>query len=158
MAKTKMLSNFRNHDTFKTSLILYGLILAALIVILKVVEYQYFIRDLSLDVYLGSVALVCTALGIGIGLKLIQNKHVKADSNTSNLKSDKSMIKELGISRREYEVLQLISKGYTNQEIADALYISLPTVKTHSSNLFVKLDVKRRMQAVKRAKDLNIIQ
>ncbi|NJO00897.1 MAG: DNA-binding response regulator, partial [Bacteroidia bacterium] len=63
----------------------------------------------------------------------------------------------LGLSNREYEILGLIAQGYSNQEIADQLFISLPTVKTHSSNLFSKLDVKRRTQAVQRAKELNIL-
>jgi ATP/maltotriose-dependent transcriptional regulator MalT len=57
-------------------------------------------------------------------------------------------LQQLGISQREHEILQLLARGYSNQEIANQLYISLNTVKTHLSNLYVKLDVGRRTQAV----------
>lgn len=50
------------------------------------------------------------------------------------------------LTNRENEVVQLISKGYTNQEIADELYITLKTVKTHVSNILSKLDVEDRTQ------------
>ena len=66
-------------------------------------------------------------------------------------------IAKLGISNRELDVLDLMAKGLTNEEIGDQLYISLNTVKTHTSNIFVKLEVKRRTQAVEKAKRLNII-
>jgi ATP/maltotriose-dependent transcriptional regulator MalT len=65
---------------------------------------------------------------------------------------------KLGLSSREMEVLELIAQGFSNQEIADRLFLSLPTVKTHSSNLFLKLDVKRRTQAIEKARQLRLIQ
>jgi NarL family two-component system response regulator LiaR len=64
---------------------------------------------------------------------------------------------QTGISKRELEVLTLMAQGLTNQEIADKLFVSLNTVKTHSSNLFLKLEVKRRTQAIERAKQLRLI-
>lgn len=64
---------------------------------------------------------------------------------------------KLGLSSREMEVLQLMAQGLSNQEIADKLFLSVPTVKTHSSNLFFKLDVKRRTQAIEKARQLKII-
>ncbi len=67
------------------------------------------------------------------------------------------MIGKLGLSQREIEVLGLMADGASNQEIADALFISLNTIKTHTSRLFEKLDVKRRTQAIEKAKRLNII-
>jgi len=54
-------------------------------------------------------------------------------------------------------VLQLMSEGLSNQEIAARLFVSLNTIKTHSANIFEKLDVRRRTQAVDKAKKLNII-
>ena len=51
------------------------------------------------------------------------------------------------LTKREYEVLLLVSKGYTNQEIADELFITLKTVKTHVSNILSKLEVNDRTQA-----------
>jgi DNA-binding CsgD family transcriptional regulator len=143
-----------NH--FKMTIFLYGVLLAALVGILKFFEYRYFIRELSLEIYVGVVATLFTALGIWIGLKLINRKKA-VPINSEEIVIDRNIIRSLKISNREYEVLELIAKGLSNQEIADALFISLPTVKTHSSNLFVKLDVRRRTQAIQKAKDLNII-
>ena len=63
----------------------------------------------------------------------------------------------VGISKREYDVLGLMAQGLSNQEIADTLFISLNTVKTHTANIFLKLDTKRRTQAIQKAKELRLI-
>ena len=123
--------------------------------ILKFIEYRYFVKELSIEIYIGIVATLFTALGIWVGLKLINRK--KKIILTSEFEINKELINKLGISAREYEVLELMAKGLSNQEIADQLFISLPTVKTHSSNLFVKLDVQRRTQAIKKARELQLI-
>ncbi len=141
-------------DNFKLTLLMYGIILAVIIVILKLVEYRYFIHELSVEVYVGAVALLFTILGIWVGLKLINRKKEVPEIIPE---IDQETIKKLSISKREYEVLELIAQGLSNQEIADRLFISIPTVKTHSSKLFEKLDVKRRTQAIHKAKSLNII-
>lgn len=154
MAGAKRFFAWLFNDRFNRIILLYGLMLSALVFILKFVEYRYFIRDLSVEVYIGVVATLFTAIGIWVGLKLVNKKQV--DSN-NQVEIDESIIKSLKISKREYEVLELMSKGLSNQEIADRLFISLPTVKTHSSNLFEKLDVKRRTQAIHKAKGLRII-
>lgn len=60
------------------------------------------------------------------------------------------------LSRRELDVLKLIAQGYSNQQIADSLFISLHTVKTHAQNINFKLGVARRTQAVARAKELGL--
>jgi len=61
------------------------------------------------------------------------------------------------VSERELEVLHLIAAGLSNREIADKLFISLNTVKTHTKNINSKLDVNSRIKAVARAKELNLI-
>jgi LuxR family maltose regulon positive regulatory protein len=61
------------------------------------------------------------------------------------------------LSKREIEVLQLISEGLTNQEIATRLYLSLHTVKVHARNIYGKLGVKNRTQAAARGKALGIL-
>jgi two-component system, NarL family, response regulator LiaR len=68
-----------------------------------------------------------------------------------------SLISELELSKRELEILGLLAEGCSNLEIGEKLFVSLSTVKTHIQNLFEKLDVKRRTQAVEKAKRLNII-
>jgi NarL family two-component system response regulator LiaR len=140
---------------FWTTVVLYGLALAALVFILKYVEYRFLIRDLSEPVYIGVVAVLFTALGIWVGQKLLQGKKTAPTDPLHAL--DKEAVRSLGISTRELDVLQLMAKGHPNQEIADKLFISLATVKSHSSSLFGKLEVKSRTQAVLKAKEAGII-
>ena len=61
------------------------------------------------------------------------------------------------LSDRELDALKLIAKDLSNQEIADKLFISLNTVKTHLKNVFLKLEVDNRSKAVDKAKELGII-
>ncbi len=136
-------------------IVFYGLVLAALVVILKYVEYRYWIRDLSMEVYVGVVATLFTALGIWVGSRLIQRKKAGVLPPPSQINDQ--ALRLIGLSARELEVLQLIAQGCSNQEIADRLFISLATVKSHSSKLFGKLEVKRRTEAVHKAKALGII-
>lgn len=133
----------------------YGAGLAGLIFFLKFIEYKYFVRDFTTEVYIGIVAVMFTAVGVWVGSKLVKRKSVGI--RAIDFEPDEEQIKQLGLSKREFEVLELIAKGLSNKEIGEKLFISIPTVKTHSSNLFVKLDVQRRTQAIKRARELKII-
>ena len=141
-----------------TTVVLYGLALAGLVFFLKYIEYRFWVRDLRMEVYVGVVAVLFTALGIWVGKKLLEGQSADAPhAPPPHPGPNQAVIAELGISARELEVLGLMAKGCSNQEIADQLFISLPTVKSHSSNLFVKLDVGRRTQAVHKAKELGIL-
>lgn len=148
----------------KKTIVIYGLAMAGLTILLKVIEYKFLVRDISLEIYLGIIALFFTILGVWAGTKLIARKTIVKEvevlvpvSSNAAFVQDDAQMKKLGISQREYEVLQLMSEGLSNQEIGERLFISLPTVKTHATNLYVKLDVKRRTQAVQRAKELLLI-
>ncbi|MBO0799520.1 MAG: response regulator transcription factor, partial [Blastocatellia bacterium] len=81
----------------------------------------------------------------------------KAVTAGAEFRLNEQELQRLGISKREYEVLELMAQGLSNQEIADKLFVSLNTVKTHSSNLFMKLDARRRTQAIHRAKELGLL-
>ena len=70
---------------------------------------------------------------------------------------DAGKLKETGLTPREHETLGLIAQGLSNREIAERLFVSENTVKAHSSRLFEKLQVSRRVQAVQRGKDLGLI-
>lgn len=133
---------------------MYGTAMAALIGLLKFVEYKFVIRDIPLEFYIGSVAVMFTALGIWAGLRLTRPKVIEIsgpfERNEANLKST-------GISRREFEVLELIAAGLSNQEIAGRLFVSTSTVKTHVSNVLAKLDASRRTEAIANAKKIRII-
>ena len=76
------------------------------------------------------------------------------EDNESNNESSFVINKEYGLSAREEEVLSHIAQGLKNQEIADKMFVSLSTVKTHTKNIFDKLDVRNRIEAAKKAKAL----
>jgi len=138
----------------RRTIIIYGLAMAALLGLLKVVEYKYFVRDIPLEFYVGVVAIMFTALGIWAGLRLTRPKVI---DRSGPFVLDESALQRLGISKREHEVLGLIAAGLSNQDIADKLFVSTSTVKTHVSNVLAKLDAGRRTEAVARAKQLGII-
>ena len=150
--------------------LLYGAIGGVLIVLLRYVEYQHFIRVYPSEVYGGIVALIFTAVGIYVGLRLTRPKEVPVevpvevivvkevrvrDGDPFVLNEEK--LRELGITPREREILALIAEGLSNREIGERLFVSENTVKTHSSRLFEKLGVNRRVQAVQKGKELGLI-
>ncbi len=141
--------------------LLYGGSLAILLFLLRWLELRFIIIDHAIEIYIGAIALIFTGLGIWLALKLMKPKTLVIEkqvyvSNTDFILNEPELDR-LGISKRELEVLELMSQGLSNQEIAAKLFVSLNTVKTHSSNLFEKLDVKRRTQATEKAKRLRLI-
>jgi two-component system, NarL family, response regulator LiaR len=144
------------------SLILYGVAMALLLFLLRWLELRLIIIDHAFEIYAGIIALLFTGLGIWLALKLAKPKTVVVEKEvivdrTAPFIMNDSELDKLNISKRELEVLELMAKGCSNQEIAAQLFVSLSTIKTHSSRLLEKLDVKRRTQAVEKAKRLNII-
>jgi len=134
--------------------ILYGIVLAALTALLKFIEYRYIVRDLSLEFYLGIVAVLFASLGIWAGLRLTRRNII---ITRSDFKFNAEELGRRGITRREFEVLELMAQGLSNREIADKLFVSLNTIKSHSSMLYMKLDARRRTQAISRAKELQLL-
>lgn len=136
------------------TVILYGIAMAILIGLLKLVEYRFVMRDVPLEFYIGAVAVMFTGLGIWAGLRLTRPKIVEI---SGPFERDEASLERSGISKREFEVLELIAAGLSNQEIADRLFVSTSTVKTHVSNVLAKLDASRRTEAIAKAKELRII-
>jgi DNA-binding CsgD family transcriptional regulator len=144
--------------------ILYGICLALLLFLLKWLELRFVILNHAFEIYIGAIALIFTGLGIWLALKLtkpkvktvVVEKEVYIPQDDAFALNEREL-EQMGISSRELEVLQLMAEGLSNQEIAGRLFVSLNTVKTHSSRLFEKMDVKRRTQAVEKAKRLRII-
>ncbi len=142
--------------------LLYGAIGGALIALLKYVEYQHFVRVYPTEVYGGVVAVIFTVVGVYVGLRLTRHKEVVVVKEVRVRESgpfalDQAKLKELGITPREHEILGLIAEGLSNREIGERLFVSENTVKTHSSRLFDKLAVNRRVQAVQKGKELGLI-
>jgi len=136
------------------TVLIYGISLATLIAILKYIEYRFLIRDFSLEFYVGLVAVIFTGLGIWVGPRLMRRKVVVVGPD---FVLNTAALGRLGISKREHEVLELTARGLSNQEIAEKLFVSVNTVKTHLSNLFLKLEVSRRTQAIQKGKELSLI-
>ena len=144
-------------------ILFYGAIGGVLIAVLKYVEYQYFVRVYPAELYGGIVALVFTAVGIYVGLRLTRPKEVPVEVvvvrevPASPYVLNAAKLRELDITPREHEILGLIAEGLSNREIGERLFVSENTVKTHSSRLFEKLAVNRRVQAVQKGKELGLI-
>lgn len=137
---------------------------AVLLIISKWLEIKYLVIDYSFEIYASAIALLFTSIGIWIALKLVtpktETKIIEKEvfvNKVDDFLPNKQKIDELGLSKRELEVLQLMAIGLSNQEIADKLFVSLNTIKTHISRLFDKLGVKRRTQAIEVAKKMAII-
>lgn len=133
----------------KKTVFVFSALIISLLLLFKLSNYAYFSGDISIEIIIAIIAIIFFVVGIFINQKTLQKE--KASS------IDHKKIKELGISNREYEVLVQISKGLSNKEIANALFLSESTIKTHVSNLLVKLDSKRRTQAIQKAKKLQIL-
>lgn len=146
----------------KKHILIYGLCGGMLIVLLRLVEYRFLIVEHSVEIYGGLIALLFAGIGIWLGLKLTRSKEtivVKEVllSSPQRFTLNEPRLRELGITRRELEILGLIAGGLSNREIAEKLFVSENTVKTHSSRLFDKLSAKRRTQAVQMGKNLGLI-
>ena len=149
-------------------LLLYGATGGVLITLLKVIEFQYFVRAYPAEVYGGIVAVIFTALGLYAGMKHSRPKVVVKEvpvevrvevpvARDAEFTVNAAKLKELGITPREHEILLLIAEGLSNREIGERLFVSENTVKSHSSRLFEKMDVSRRGQAVQKGRELGLI-
>ena len=140
--------------------LIYGLCGGILIVVLRVIEFRFLVVEHSIEIYGGLIAALFAGLGIWLGLKLTKKKEVLVVREvpvTQPFALNEQRLKDLGITRRELEILELIAQGLSNREIADKLFVSENTVKTHSSRLFDKLSARRRTQAVQIGKEMGLI-
>jgi DNA-binding CsgD family transcriptional regulator len=152
----------------KKTVLLYGLLGGVLIAGLKLVEYRFLVLEHSTEIYGGIVAALFATLGVWLGLKLTRAKETVVVREVRvpievPVRASEPFVKnaarqeQLGITPRELEILEAIAKGLSTREIAEKLFVSENTVKTHSSRLFEKLSAKRRTQAVQIAKDAGLI-
>jgi len=142
--------------------LIYGLCGGILIVVLRLIEFRFLIIEHSIEIYGGLIAALFAGLGIWLGLKLTKKQEVIVVKEvpvpaTRSFTLNEERLKDLGITRRELEILELIAQGLSNREIADKLFVSENTVKTHSSRLFDKLSARRRTQAVQIGKEMGLI-
>jgi DNA-binding CsgD family transcriptional regulator len=144
------------------TILLYGALMAILVFVLKWLQWTFLIVDNAWEIYIGLISVFFTALGIGLSLHLTKSrvetvvveKEIMVPTESHQI--DAHELEKLNLTQREYQVLQLMVKGQSNAEIAANLFLSLSTVKTHASNLFVKMDVTSRTKAIEKAKRLRI--
>jgi ATP/maltotriose-dependent transcriptional regulator MalT len=148
--------------------LIYGVTGGVLIVLLRVIEFRFIVIEHSIEIYGALVAALFAAVGIWLGLKLTRKEEVVLLKEVEVVKEvpvpmsgpftiNEEQQRQLGITKRELEILELIAHGMSNREIADKLFVSENTVKTHSSRLFDKLGAKRRTQAVQIGKEIGLI-
>jgi len=146
----------------KRHVLMYGLIGGILIALLRWTEYQFLVVEHSIEIYGALIAATFAALGIWLGLKLtakrqtlvVRELRVPAEGP---FVPDERKREGLHITRRELEILELIAQGLSNREIAEKLFVSESTVKTHSSRVFDKLGARRRTQAVQLGKEFGLL-
>jgi DNA-binding CsgD family transcriptional regulator len=144
----------------RRTVIVYGLLGGVLIVALKLIEYRFLVVEHSLEIYGGLVALIFATLGVWLGLKMTgrqTEKEIIVVREAQPFAVNQARLEQLGITPREHEILTQIAAGLSTREIAEKLFVSENTVKTHSSRLLDKLNARRRTQAVQIAKDQGLI-
>jgi DNA-binding CsgD family transcriptional regulator len=156
----------------KKTVLLYGILGGLLVALLKVVEYRYLVLEHSLEIYGGIIAALFSAVGIWLGLKLtrpretvietVVTKEVPVEvrvpvATTGPFVRNQARVDQLGLTPRELDILEAMAAGLSNREIAERLFVSENTVKTHAGRVFDKLAAKRRTQAVQLAKEAGLI-
>jgi DNA-binding CsgD family transcriptional regulator len=146
----------------KKAVLVYGLAGGALIVALRLVEYRFLVAEHSIEIYGGLIAALFAAVGIWLGLTVRKTKEVVVVKEVpvpagGPFTVNAGKVEELSITPRELEILQLIANGMSTKEIAESLFVSENTVKTHASRLFDKLGANRRTKAVQIGKTLGLI-
>jgi DNA-binding CsgD family transcriptional regulator len=142
--------------------LLYGVLGGLLIAALKLIEYRWLVVERSVEIYGGLVAAVFAGAGIWLGLRLTRRRETVVVREVTvpapaTFVRDQQKLEALGITPRELEILELIAQGLSNKEIAERVFVSENTVKTHSSRVFDKLGARRRTQAVQLGKELRLI-
>ncbi|HET6764762.1 MAG TPA: response regulator transcription factor [Longimicrobiaceae bacterium] len=156
----------------KRHVLLYGLIGGVLIALLKLVEFRFLVIEHSVEIYGGLIAAVFAALGIWLGIRLTGRPErvvvrevpvpgpalpSPASAHGGEFVRDATQVEALRITPRELEILEQIAAGLSNRQIAEKVFVSENTVKTHASRLFEKLGASRRTQAVQIAKERGLI-
>ena len=144
----------------KKTVLVYGLLGGILIAALQLIQYRFLVLEHSMEIYGGLVALVFSALGIWLGLKLTRVREVQVPVLVEVVRPfqrNETRVAQLGITPRELEILEAVAAGLSTREIGERLFVSENTVKTHTARLFDKLSARRRTQAVQRAKAEGLI-
>ena len=133
-------------------ILVWALVLAGGAFVLEWLQYQYFVRLFSPQIYVGIIGTGFAVGGVWLGWRL-SARGVRPAEFIRN----EAALKSLGVTGQEARVLECLAAGKSNKEIALALGLSPNTIKTHIANLYAKLEVGRRSQAVNKARELALI-
>lgn len=143
----------------KSAVAIYGVAGGLLIAALKFAEYRFLVVEHSIEIYGGLIAAVFSAVGIWLGLTLTRRDVVIKEVPTPRepFVADEARVRQVGLTPRELEILQLMARGMSTREMAATLFVSENTVKTHAGRVLDKLGANRRIKAVEAARALGII-
>jgi DNA-binding CsgD family transcriptional regulator len=146
----------------RKTVLIYGVTGGVLITALKLIEYRFLVLEHSLEIYGAIIALIFASVGIWLGARFTSPKAIVVVKEipvpaSGPFQRDDARVHQLGITPRELDILEAIAAGFSNREIAERLFVSENTVKTHASRLFDKLSARRRTQAIQRAKEAGLI-
>lgn len=136
----------------KKTVFIFGILIIALLSLFQLSKHVVMVGNTSLEFVIAGIAIIFFFIGI-----YINKKRNTASEEPQKNEIDQHQIEVLGLSKREYEVLCKLAQGHSNKEIASLLFVSESTIKTHVSNVYTKLNVKRRTQAIQKAKELRIL-
>ena len=134
----------------KKTVLIFGMLALAILALLQLSRYSLISGDVTIELVISGIAILFFIIGVFI------QKRFRKEETVSN-EIDQKQMDAVGLSKREYEVLLEMVLGYSNKEIAERLFVSESTIKTHVSNVLLKLDAKRRTQAIQKAKELQIL-
>ena len=134
----------------KKTVLIFGMLTFAILALLQLSQYALISGDVTIELVISGIAIVFFAIGV-----MIQKRFRKEETVQKEI--DQKQLEVIGLSKREYEVLLEMALGCSNKEIAEHLFVSESTIKTHVSNVLLKLDAKRRTQAIQKAKELQIL-
>lgn len=133
------------------TILIWALVLAAGAFALQWLQYQYLARAFSRDIYVALIGTAFAAAGVWVGWRLSRRPE------PAPFQRNEAALKTLGLTGQEIRVLERLAAGQSNKEMARTLGLSPNTIKTHIANLYAKLKVGRRTQAVGKARELHLI-
>jgi DNA-binding CsgD family transcriptional regulator len=140
----------------KQVIISFGLLITALLVLFRIASLYHLYNNVTDDIWIAAFSIIFLIIGIILSRKLFVRTLVVTQQKPTVINHEKLL--RSGLSKREAEILLLMHDGLSNLQIADKLFLSENTVKKHISNIFQKLRVDRRTEAIKKALELSIIQ
>ena len=143
---------------FSKNMVLLIIAAAALIFAIRFFETGFNLGKISTKVYITVIGLIFLGVGAFAASQMIRRKTVIKYIEKEQETGKEVMVNPNSLlTDRECQILKGIAKGLTNKQIGEELFVSENTVKKHVNNIYFKLDVNRRTQAVAKAKALKIL-